>query len=595
MFLVPALRGVIVGICLASAACALLALRLGRADRSLTRARETIGLLLRDDDDGKADWLWSVDPQWRLRGVSPRFAEAARYPAAGLEGRPFIDLFAPSSGRDLEKALIQGRNFHELVLEMQSPGEPRWWRLSGRVQADGGFGGVASDMTESTGTTKEVAYYSQFDSLTHLPNRAALLDKVEGAFEQMRSSGETFALHCIDIDNFKSVNDSLGHAAGDAFLKLVAGRLRDCVGPDVVLARLHGDDFAVLQIGATRETADHLADLMVDAMLAPVMVQGQTVIVGGSVGIAIAPEDGDDASELLRNAELALQRAKDHGRGCSRFFEPGMETDARARAELETDLRRALATDGMDVYFQPLVSAQTETPVGYETLLRWRRPGHGLVTPTEFIACAEETGVIVPLGEWAIRRAIEEAARWRDTSLRVAVNLSSAQFRNPAIVGTVLQALGRSGLDAGRLEIEITESVLMRETASNLRTLEALREVGVRIALDDFGTGFSSLNYLRAFPFDKLKIDQCFVRNIESSREAQAIVRSVIGLAKDLGMRVLAEGVETEPQAALLREFGCQEFQGFLFGRAVPASQIDQVEQVAQRSGGDVRPFLKSA
>jgi EAL domain-containing protein (putative c-di-GMP-specific phosphodiesterase class I) len=279
----------------------------------------------------------------------------------------------------------------------------------------------------------------------------------------------------------------------------------------------------------------------------------------------------------MKNAELALYRAKAQGRGCARFFEAGMEENARVRADLETDLRSALASEAMDVYFQPLVNTRTRKVSGYETLLRWNRPGHGLVSPAVFISCAEETGIIIPLGEWVIRKAIEEAAQWHD-DVTVAVNLSAAQIHNPSLVATVVGALAASQLDPSRLEIEIVESVLMDETEHNIRTLHALRELGVKIALDDFGTGYSSLSYLCAFPFDKIKIDQRFVRDIDTSAENLAIVRAVISLARDLGMRVTAEGVENDQQAAILAGLGCTEVQGFLYSRPIPASEIEKVE-----------------
>jgi len=289
----------------------------------------------------------------------------------------------------------------------------------------------------------------------------------------------------------------------------------------------------------------------------------------------MAPANGADPAILMKNAELALYRAKAQGRGCARFFEVGMEEDARVRANLETDLRNALATESMDVYFQPLVNTRTRKVAAYETLLRWNRPGHGLVSPAVFISIAEETGIIVPLGDWVIRKAIEEAAQWRD-EVTVAINLSPAQMKSPSLVATVVGALAASQLDPSRLEIEIVESVLMDETEQNIRTLHALRELGVKIALDDFGTGYSSLSYLRAFPFDKIKIDQRFVREIDTSNENQAIVRAIISLARDLKMRVTAEGVENEQQAAVLAGLGCTEVQGFLYSRPVPASELEK-------------------
>jgi predicted signal transduction protein with EAL and GGDEF domain len=338
-----------------------------------------------------------------------------------------------------------------------------------------------------------------------------------------------------------------------------------------------------MQRDTTREEAVDLADLIVDALLAPVNLNGKDIMAGGSVGVAMAPDDGTDPAVLMKNAELALYRAKAQGRGCARFFEVGMDEDAQSRADLEADLRNALAHDAMDVYFQPLVNTRTRKISGYETLLRWNRPGHGLVSPSAFIACAEETGIIVPLGEWVIRKAIEEASQWRD-DVAVAINLSPAQMQNPSLVATVVGALAASQLDPSRLEIEITESVLMDETDHNIRTLHALRELGVKIALDDFGTGYSSLSYLRAFPFDKIKIDQRFVHGIDGSIENQAIVRAIISLARDLGMRITAEGVEDEQQAAILAGLGCTEVQGFLYSRPLPSTELEKKDPASRQA-----------
>ena len=410
-----------------------------------------------------------------------------------------------------------------------------------------------------------------------------LVRQLEIAQEAAEVRGENFALFVIDLDNFKALNDTQGHPAGDAFLKIVAQRLRDCVGQTAFLARLGGDEFAVLQRDMLVDEAGELAELIVDALLAPVAINGKEILAGGSVGVAMAPEHGTDPAVLMKNAELALYRAKAQGRGCARFFETGMEEVARVRADLETDLRNALAEESMDVYFQPLVNTRTRKVSGYETLLRWNRPGHGLVSPVAFISCAEETGIIVPLGDWVIRKAIEEAAQWRE-DVTVAINLSPAQMKNPSLVATVVGALAASQLDPSRLEIEIVESVLMDETEHNIRTLHALRELGVKISLDDFGTGYSSLSYLRAFPFDKIKIDQRFVRDIDTSTENQAIVRAIISLARDLKMRVTAEGVENEQQAAILAGLGCTEVQGFLYSRPVPASELEKKDPAAPQA-----------
>lgn len=542
---------------------------------ALEDAKETMGMLLNDFEAHSNDWLWRIDANGSLGPASQRFIDASGLPENLLEGGSLLALFAPESAQRLDEILKQRQAFRDEVLRVQIGGHDGWWSLSGQPSADGGWRGVCSDVTRSHDAEARIAYVTEYDSLTDLANRAMLVRQLEIAQEAVERHGESFALFVIDLDNFKALNDTQGHPAGDAFLKVVGQRLRDCVGPNAFLARLGGDEFAVMCRDMLADEACDLADLIVDALLAPVMLNGKEVLAGGSVGVAMAPANGTDPAILMKNAELALYRAKAQGRGCARFFEVGMEEDARVRANLETDLRNALATESMDVYFQPLVNTRTRKVAAYETLLRWNRPGHGLVSPAVFISIAEETGIIVPLGDWVIRKAIEEAAQWRD-EVTVAINLSPAQMKSPSLVATVVGALAASQLDPSRLEIEIVESVLMDETEQNIRTLHALRELGVKIALDDFGTGYSSLSYLRAFPFDKIKIDQRFVRDIDTSNENQAIVRAIISLARDLKMRVTAEGVENEQQAAVLAGLGCTEVQGFLYSRPVPASELEK-------------------
>ncbi len=556
---------------------------------ALNESHETIGLLLNDFEAQSADWLWEIDGEKRLVEVSARFSEAAGLPRQAMDGASFLAMFTPTAAKQLGAVLNEGRAFRDMTIEAVVGGRERWWSISGRPQSGGGYRGVASDITASRDAEARIAYFTQFDSLTDLPNRDSLTKRIVEMQLKSDSGASTFALLCIDLDNFKTINDTMGHPAGDVFLRLIANRLRDCIGPDDYLARLGGDEFAILRPGADRDMASDLADLVVDALLAPVNMLGREIMSGGSVGVAIGPDDGADASALMKNAELALYCAKDQGRGCTRFFESGMDDEARRRAELEADLRSALSNEAMDIYFQPLVNTASGKISGYETLLRWRRPGHGLVSPTTFISCAEATGIIVPLGEWVIRRAIAEAAQWRDAAT-VAINLSPTQMKNPSLVSTVVTALASEGLEPSRLEVEITETVLMHETEHNIRTLHALRELGVRISLDDFGTGYSSLNYLRAFPFDKIKIDQCFVREIETSVESQAIVRAIISLARDLGMRIVAEGVENEHQAAMLAEMGCREVQGYLFARPAPAASIAR-KPAEERPGAVLVPI----
>jgi diguanylate cyclase (GGDEF)-like protein len=547
------------------------------ATAAMQEAKDTAALLLQDFEAQSSDWMWRIDAQGRLGSPSQRFVDASGLAHHDLDGGSFLALFAPESVHHLQELLKHRTPFRGEALRVTIGSRDVWWSLSGQPTADGGWRGVCSDITRSRDAEARIAYVTEYDTLTDLPNRAALVRELEIAKEAACASDESFALFVIDLDNFKALNETQGHPVGDAYLRVMAERLRDCVGQTAFLARLGGDEFAVLHRDMLADEAGAVAELIVDALLAPVTLNGREILAGGSVGVALAPENGSDPAILMKNAELALYRAKAQGRGCARFFEAGMEENARVRADLETDLRSALASEAMDVYFQPLVNTRTRQVAGYETLLRWNRPGHGLVSPAVFISCAEETGIIVPLGEWVIRKAIEEAAQWRD-DVTVAVNLSAAQMHDPSLVATVVGALAASQLDPSRLEIEIVESVLMDETQHTIRTLHALRELGVKIALDDFGTGYSSLSYLRAFPFDKIKIDQRFVRDIDTSVENRAIVRAVISLARDLGMRVTAEGVENDQQAAILTGLGCTEVQGFLYSRPIPASEIEKVE-----------------
>ncbi|MEM8921596.1 MAG: EAL domain-containing protein, partial [Pseudomonadota bacterium] len=375
-----------------------------------------------------------------------------------------------------------------------------------------GYRGVCSDVTDAKAAEAKIAYMAHYDALTKLPNRTTMTTALERAVERSKTAGEQFAVLCVDLDKFKSINDTLGHPAGDTLLRGVANRLIDCVGAHDVVARFGGDEFVVLKTRVEDiDEVEFLGDTIVDALLEPFDLNGQQAMISGSVGIAFAPKDGDSAEVLLKHADLALYRAKSNGRGRTQFFESSMDEEARKRMAVEHDLRRALYEgDELRLHFQPLVHAATTDVIGYEALLRWNRPNGDVVMPSDFIDVAEETGLIVPLGEWVIRQAIQEAAHWTHKA-NVAVNLSPIQMKNPALISTVVQALAATGLPPKRLELEITESVLMQETDANLKTLHALKDLGVQIALDDFGTGYSSLNYLRAFPFDKIKIDKCFV------------------------------------------------------------------------------------
>jgi diguanylate cyclase (GGDEF)-like protein len=393
----------------------------------------------------------------------------------------------------------------------------------------------------------------------------------------VRRYREELAVICVDLDQFKNVNDTLGHPIGGKLLKVVSSRLRTCLRDSDVVARFGGDEFAVLQLGLTgAQEASALADRIVKLMSEPYDIEGQNIVIGASAGIALAPGDGETPDQLLKNADTALYRAKEDGRRIFRFFEPGMDARLRARRTLELDLRKALLAGEFELYYQPLVTLATGCISGFEALLRWHHPSRGMVAPGEFIPVAEEIGLIVPLGEWVLRQACAEAATWPD-DLKVAVNLSPVQFKNVNLTHVVSAALASAGLPAARLELEVTESILLEESKLNLATLHKLRALGVSISMDDFGTGYSSLSYLRAFPFDKFKIDRSFVSHLDEGRESLTIVQAIAQLGLSLCIPTAAEGVETEVQLEWLRQAGCKEMQGYLFSRPIPASEIAEL------------------
>jgi len=417
-------------------------------------------------------------------------------------------------------------------------------------------------------------FMAHHDALTGLSNRLLFHERLEEASEQGQRRGDGVALLCLDLDHFKQVNDTLGHPAGDVLLKAVAERLLVCIRGGDVVARLGGDEFAILQRGANQpEHAIALAERVIKDLSAPYDLGGNRIVVGASVGIVIASPDLSAADLLLRSADIALYQAKGNGRGTFCMFENVMNEQIQARRVIEVDLREALGRGEFEVFYQPLFNLQTQLVSAFEALLRWRHPDRGLVSPAEFIPLAEELGLIAPIGEWVTAQACRDAVTWPE-HVKVAVNLSPVQFRNSGLLETVRRALEGSGLPAHRLELEITESALLQDSDAVLATLHELRALGLRTALDDFGTGYSSLSYLRSFPFDKLKIDQSFVREMAYRPDCLAIVTSVLGLARELGMATTAEGVETEEQLAQLRRLGCTEVQGFLFDRPRSAADI---------------------
>ncbi|GJE51932.1 hypothetical protein GOFOIKOB_4997 [Methylobacterium tardum] len=536
--------------------------------------------------DNMSQGLCLYDAQDRLMVVNRRYSEIyGLSPRAIVPGMTTLDVMRASlvagnhPGCDLDTLLRQQREaFHNGAwrTHFQELSNGRIVAIDRRETADGGFVATYEDVTERRRAEARIAFLAHHDMLTGLPNRVALGQQIEMAVAQAgRDYG--FAVFAIDLDDFRPVNETLGHGVGDELLAAVANRLTACVREIDCVARLGADEFIVVQRGIDRpEDAAVLARRIIEVVGAPYSLSSHEVSVGLTIGITLAPSDGTSCDKLLKNAEVALDRGKTEARGSFRFFEPEMDARLQARRLLERDLREALTREAFEVYYQPIYSLDTDRVCGFEALLRWNHPVRGFISPAEFIPIAEELGLIVPLGEWVLRRACEVAAHWPD-GLKVAVNVSAVQFTSASLVTAVREALRRTGLPGRRLELEITESVLVANPGSTTAILHSLKALGVRVAMDDFGTGYSSLSYLRSFPFDKIKIDQSFVRDLCIKDGTDFIVRAVIGLGASLGMTTTAEGVETEAQLAQLRAEGCDEVQGYLFSRPVPVSEVADV------------------
>ncbi|QLC23949.1 EAL domain-containing protein [Parasphingopyxis algicola] len=459
-----------------------------------------------------------------------------------------------------------GGTFHQQL------GNGRTLAVSHERLADGGWVTIHEDITERKKAEARIAHMARHDGLTGLANSGEFHTLL--ATELSAEVDGSVAVLAIDLDRFKPVNDTLGHTVGDALLKEVANRLEECVDERGFVARTGGDEFSIVQIAQNHpQAATTLAQRLIDSLSEPFEIVGHQVMVGASIGVAVAPDDGETPDDLMKNADLALYRAKADGRNCHRFFSPDMDERMQARRQLELDLRKALGAGEFALVYQPLVDTNSEEILGFEALLRWSHPTRGTVGPDEFIPLAEEIGIIGALGDWVLRQACHDATAWPD-DISIAVNLSPLQFETGNLVNSVVSAMATSGLSAERLELEITEGVLIRDAAAARKILHQLQALGVRIAMDDFGTGYSSLSYLRSFPFDKIKIDQSFVHDINSDKEALSIVRAVVALGKSLGMRTTAEGIETEAQLERLRKEGCAQVQGFLTGRPMDTEAV---------------------
>lgn len=468
-------------------------------------------------------------------------------------------------------------------------GDGRSFAVNCQPAAESGWLAVIQDVTERRNAEARIQHMAHHDALTGLPNRVLFHDRLTDAIARGRR-GDQSAVFCLNLDQFKSVNDTLGHPTGDALLRAVTGRLQLQVRECDTVARLGGDEFAIIQSGFDEPTAAASLALRVIATLSePYHLHGHQVVIGTSIGIAVVPADGNSADEVLKNADLALYRAKADGRGCHRFFEPGMDALMQARRLLEMDLRRALLTREFQVFYQPLINVRSGTVAALEALIRWQHPGRGMISPAEFIPLAEQVGLIVPIGAWVLLQACRDAVSW-PADVKVAVNLSPVQLSTRTLVRDVAAALDETGLAPARLELEITETAILEDTDATLATLRQLRALGVSIAMDDFGTGYSSPSSRRRFPFDKIKIDRSFIEGLGGNGDSDAIVGSIAGLCGKLGMATTAEGVETQEQLALIRGIGCTEVQGFLFSRPVPAGEMLQTCAALNQAAGAPPP-----
>jgi diguanylate cyclase (GGDEF)-like protein len=486
----------------------------------------------------------------------------ARRGAASIDSRDFVEerlaLAARPTTMTLEEQLQDGR----IISLVRAP------------LSTGGSITIHMDVTEKRNSEKKIAFLAHHDALTGLANRVQLREHIEKAVNNLEGGAQAAVL-CLDLDNFKSVNDTLGHSVGDTLLCAVATRLQALLRDQDLVSRTGGDEFAIVQSGAepAMETAAALAANIVETLSAPFEIGDHTVVIGASVGIAIAPDDGNDPDQLMKSADMALYRAKGAGRAQFHFFETEMDVKAQARRVLELDLRKAVGAGEFELFYQPIVNLAENRITGFEALIRWNHPTRGRVPPNDFIALAEETGLIVPIGDWVIRQACKDATMW-PSDLNVAVNVSPVQFRNRSLAMAVTSAVASSGLLPNRLELEITETVLMHDTRDTMATLQQLQLLGVRISMDDFGTGYSSLSYLRSFPFDKIKIDQSFVRDLIDKPDSIGIIRAIASLGRSMGVTTTAEGVETQEQLDQMREEGCTEVQGYFYSRPVPAREI---------------------
>ena len=558
------------------------------AHNTIGEKEQVVSLLLREFEENEADWLWEIDRQRRLCGVSPRFAFALESSQQDAAGQPLLDLLTdrkwsdgevPGTFRALAEHIHNREHFSALTVQVCIKGQTRFWELSGAPMHDErgrytGMRGVGSDVTQERRSNEKINYLARYDTLTSLPNRLMLSEALEHAFAEATRWRSRCALLMIDLDRFKAINDSLGHMTGDKLLAQVSARLQTLMNDNATVGRLGGDEFAiVLRDASDPEALDKLARKVIARLSEPYQVDQHTLYVGASVGSAVGPRDGRNVEELMRNADLALYQAKDKGGGEHRRYEPVLHASAEERRQLESSLRKALGLDEFVLHYQPVVDARSENIVSFEALVRWNSAEHGFISPGKFIPLAEDTRLIVPIGSWVLRQACLEAKSWPE-HVRVNVNVSPEQLLEPNFDQEVVEALAASGLKPERLEVEVTESIFVRDAGVAQAALEKIMALGCSIALDDFGTGYSSLGYLRQLSFSTIKVDRTFVQGAaQGSNESLAIINAVVAMAKNMHMTTVAEGVEDADEAELIRNLGCDKIQGFYFGR--PMSSAD--------------------
>lgn len=570
------------------------------AGKVLQDKSETVSLLLREFEDSGADWLWQTDTSRCATHVSPRFAFALGEETKAIEGQPLLKLIAGDAWEDgkydnalheLADKLKRRVSFSNLIVSVTIKGEARWWELSAspRIGDDGiflGFRGVGSDVTEQRVSSDKISHLARFDTLTSLPNRLQLTETLGQALCDADKWRRKCGFFMIDLDRFKAVNDTLGHPVGDRLLAQVAKRLQMIMTENELVGRLGGDEFAVVLKDATdAQYVNTVARKIIDAVSKPYEVDQNTLFIGASIGSAVGPVDGRTVELLMRSADLALYRSKELGGNSHNSYQHKLHASAEERRLMEFELRNALAKNQFHVEYQPVVnSSDDHTLVGFEALLRWKNPKFGNVSPAKFVPVAEDARLIVPIGQWVLRQSCMDAMQWPETT-KVAVNISVDQLTSPSFVETVISALHDSGLPAWRLELEVTESIFLRDGGLAVQVLERIRGLGIKLSLDDFGTGYSSLGYLSSIRFDTIKVDRSFVQGAAKNKmESLAIIRAVVAMAESMDISTTAEGVENEEELKMIQQLGCKKIQGYYFGRPMVFADSMELFKAVQRN-----------